>query len=306
MGSPLRTELHCHNVYSNFHQAPNDTPYDCGVSIPDQLHKSLELGLDCLFVTNHNTLDGHSRMLEYQRDHPKHAGLLILPAEEITTAEGAHVIAYGIDKSIPPGLPFEETLDEIRRQDAVSSAPHPFSLLDALREKAASCDLVEVFNSNNVDVVANARASAFAAERGMTGVAGSDSHVASTMGRCTNLVDAEAGIDDVLQALRQGRVEVSSTGYVTPREAIAHFGYKVDNSADYIDRYVSEAYPRSKWLFSLLLRMYRRSPHSYLWVLLYRLGLLAMRRVSRKVNLEGMDPSFMEGRNLADMFRAAL
>ena len=132
------------------------------------------------------------------------------------------------------------------------------------------------------------------------------SHVLSTFGRCTNLIDAEAGLDDVLHALRHGRVEVSSTGYATPREAIEHFGYKVDNSAEYIDRYVSEVYPRSKWLFSLLLRVYRSSPRSYLWVLLYRLGLLAMRRVSRKVNLEGMNPSFMDGRNLVDMFRAAL
>lgn len=306
MGSPLRAELHCHNVHSNFHHTCGDTPYDCGVTVREQLRRSLDLGLDCLFVTNHNTLEGHSRMLEFQADHPRYAGLTVLPAEEITTAEGAHVIAYGVEEEVPPGLPLDETLDEVRRQDAVSSAPHPFSLLDALRERAASCDLVEVFNSNNIDVVANARAAAFAAERGMTGVAGSDSHVLSTLGRCTNLIDAEASADDILQALRRGRVSVSSTGYATARETIEHLAYKVDNSADYIDRYVSEVYPRSRRLFSLLLRAYRSRPQSYLWVILFRLGLLAMRRISRKVNLEGLDPSFMRDRNLADMFRAAL
>lgn len=306
MGSPLRAEMHCHNMHSNFHQVGNDTPYDCGVTVREQLRRSLDLGLDCLFVTNHNTLEGHSRMLEFQADHPRYAGLTVLPAEEITTAEGAHVIAYGVSEEIRPGLPFDETLDEVRRQDAVSSAPHPFSLLDALREKAAACDLVEVFNSNNIDVVANARAAAFAAERRMTGVAGSDSHILSTLGRCTNLIDAEPAADDVLHALRHGRVSISTTGYATTRETIEHFAYKVDNSSEYIDRYVSEVYPRSRRLFSLLLRAYRSSPQSYLWVLLFRLGLYAMRRISRKVNLDGLDPSFMKNRNLAEMFRAAL
>ena len=73
-------------------------------------------------------------------------------------------------------------LDEIRRQNGVSSAPHPFSLLDALRGDAVHCDIIEVFNSNNVDVISNARAAEFAASHSMTAVAGSDSHILSTMG----------------------------------------------------------------------------------------------------------------------------
>ena len=44
------------------------------------------------------------------------------------------MIGYGLHDEIKPGLTFEETIDEIKKQDAVSSAPHPFSLLDALRK----------------------------------------------------------------------------------------------------------------------------------------------------------------------------
>ncbi len=302
----LRAELHCHNSFSNFHGAGDDTPYDCGVGIAEQLERSLRLGLDCLFVTNHNTLDGHAQILEYQRDHPRYAGILVLPAEEVTTAEGAHLIAYGPHEEIRPGMTFEETLDEVRRQGAVSSAPHPFGLLDALREKAGSCDLVEVFNSNNVDVLANARAAEFAAERGIAGVAGSDSHILSTLGRCTNAVEAEAGLDSVLDALRRGRVSIAATGYATPRETLEHFRYKVDNSAEYISDYVSRVYPHSRALFAVLLRIFERDPDSYLWILLYKMGLAAMRRISRKVNYGSANPSFMKDRNLYDMFRAAL
>lgn len=302
----LKAELHCHNVFSNFHQAERDTPYDCNVDIGEQLERSLRMGLDSLFVTNHNTLDGHTQMLEFQKNHPKYQDIQVFPAEEITTAEGAHVIAYGLHNEIKPGLPFEETLDEIKRQDAVSSAPHPFSLLDALREKAKSCDIIEVFNSNNIDIIANAKATVFAKEHGITGVSGSDSHILSTLGRCTNIIQAENSLDDVLYAMRHGRVSIETTGYATTKETLEHFRYKVDNSADYIREYVSEFYPRSKKMFAVLFRLFECSPNSYLWILLFRIGVLAMKRVSRKVNYQNMDPEFMKDRNLMAMFRAAL
>ena len=54
----LRTELHCHNVFSNGHVGDLEPPFDCNASINEQLEKSLDSKLDVLFVTNHNTLDG--------------------------------------------------------------------------------------------------------------------------------------------------------------------------------------------------------------------------------------------------------
>ena len=51
-----------------------------------------------------------------------------------------------------------EILDEAKKQDAVTIAPHPFSLMDALREDSIHCDLFEVFNSSNVDVYSNIKA----------------------------------------------------------------------------------------------------------------------------------------------------
>ena len=302
----LKTELHCHNSFSNFHQAEYDTPYDCNICIEEQLEKSLNLGLDSLFVTNHNTLDGYSQILEFQKNHPKYKKIQVFPAEEITTDEGAHVIAYGLHDEIKPGLTFEETIDEIKKQDAISSAPHPFSLLDALREKAKSCDLIEVFNSNNIDIIANAKATVFAQEHNITGVSGSDSHVLSTLGRCTNVIEAENNLDDVLQSMRHNKINIETTGYVTTKETLEHFRYKVDNSTEYIFDYVSEFYPKSKKMFELLLKIFNYKPNSYLWILLFKIGAFAMKRVSRKVNYENLDPSFMKDRNLLTMFKASL
>ena len=149
----IKAELHCHNSFSNFHVGEDDAPFDCDITIPQQLERAYALGLDAFFITNHNTLDGYSQILQYKNNHTKYKHIQIFKAEEITTNTGAHVIAYGIHKEIPAGLPLEEIVDEIRKQDGVSCAPHPFSLLDALRDDAKKCDLIEVFNSNNIQTL---------------------------------------------------------------------------------------------------------------------------------------------------------
>ena len=302
----LRTELHCHNEFSNFHVGELDAPYDCNITVQEQLEQSYKLGLDSLFITNHNTLDGYKELLDYQNNHEKYKRIKVFPAEEITTDEGSHVIAYGLSKTIKPGISFGETLDEIRKQDAISSAPHPFSLLDAIRDKAKDCDLIEVFNSNNVDVLANTKATLFAKENNMTGIAGSDSHVLSTLGRCTNVIESENKLDDVLYSLKHGKIKIQNTGYATAKETIDHLKFKIENSTDYIYDYMSEFYPKSKQLFTLLLKLFERNPNSYLWVLFYKFAIFAMKRISRKINFQDHDTALMRDRNIASMLRMAI
>ena len=194
---PLKTELHCHNIFSNGHVGALEPTYDCNVTIPKQLEQAYLVGLDVLFVTNHNTIDGYRQMLEYKKNHQKFDTLCVYPAEEVTTNNESHVLVYGIDHSIKSGLSLHEVLDEAKKQDAVTIAPHPFSLLDALREDSIYCDLFEVFNSSNVDVYSNLRAKKFAKEKFLHVVAGSDSHVQSTIGRSTNLIYSENKLDSV-------------------------------------------------------------------------------------------------------------
>ncbi len=301
----IKTELHCHNSFSNFHVGEDDPPYDCNVSIRDQLERSHNLGLDAIFVTNHNTLDGFRQLLEYKNDHCKFKDISVYPAEEITTDSGAHVLAYGIHDAIAPGLSLDEIIDQVNEQGGVSSAPHPFSLLDALRDDAKKCDMVEVFNSNNVDILSNARATQFALDYNMIQVAGSDSHVLSTLGRCVNVIDSENNLDDILHSMKKGRIQISQTGYAHRKETVEHLQYKLDNSKDYVIDYISTNYPNSKWLLKFLLRFYDLNQNSYLWTLFYNIGIYFMKRISQKINFENMDPSFMKERNLSTMFKNA-
>ena len=303
---PVNAELHCHNQFSNFHLGSEDTPYDSNVTIREQLERAYELGLDALFVTNHNTLDGYSQILEYKKDHYKFKNIQIFPAEEITTDTDAHVLAYGIHDEISAGQSLEEVLDQVRKQNGISSAPHPFSLLDALREKAIKCDMIEVFNSNNIDLISNVKANQFALETNMTKVAGSDSHVISTLGKCVNVIDSENHLDDILSAMKHAKIKILHSDYAQSTETLDHLKYKINNSREYIFDYVKDHYPDSMWAFSLLYKMYKLNPNSYLWTLFYKIALFFMKRISNKINFQNLNSDFMKDRNLITYFKMAI
>ena len=63
----LKSELHCHNIFSNGHVGSLEPVHDCNVTISNQLEQAYRIGLDVLFVTNHNTMDGYQQMLEYKK-----------------------------------------------------------------------------------------------------------------------------------------------------------------------------------------------------------------------------------------------
>ena len=299
----LRAELHCHNVFSNGHVGSLEPIHDCNVTIPQQLEQAYLAGLNVLFVTNHNTVDGYKQMLEYKKNHQKFDELKVYPAEEVTTNNEAHILVYGVDHAIKSGLSLHEVLDEAKKQNAVTIAPHPFSLLDALRDDSIYCDLFEVFNSSNVDVHSNLRAKNFASERDLHVVAGSDSHVRSTIGRSTNLIHSENKLDSVIDAMKHHNVSIENTGYVQPKEALEHIRYKIQNSAFFIDEYTSQFYPRALWPIKLLYKLYMIDPEGIFWNMFYRMSIIALRRISRRINFEGYDHRLFRERNLVNILK---
>ena len=302
----LKAELHCHNVFSNGNVGALEPIYDCNVTISKQLEQAHAVGLDVLFVTNHNTIDGFKQMLEYKKNHQKFDALNVYPAEEVTTNNESHVLIYGLDHSIKSGLSLHEVLDEAKKQDAVTVAPHPFSLLDALREDSTYCDLFEVFNSSNVDVYSNLKAKNFAKEKGLHVVVGSDSHVQSTIGRSTNLIHSENKLDSVIDAMKHHKITIEKTAYVQPKEALEHIRYKIENSAFFIDKYTSQFYPRALWPIKVLYKLYMIDPEGIFWNMFYRMSISALKKISRKINFEGYDHRLFRERNLVNILKMAL
>ena len=116
----LRTELHCHNEFSNGNVGDLEPPFDCNVTINEQLEKSLNSNLDVLFVTNHNTLDGFKQITDYKNNHEKFSNLKVHPAVEITTDKEAHVLVYGLRDEIKSNQTIDEILDAAKSQDAIT------------------------------------------------------------------------------------------------------------------------------------------------------------------------------------------
>jgi hypothetical protein len=49
-------------------------------------------------------------------------------------------------------------------------------------------------------------------------IAGSDSHVASTIGRCINKVESENNMDSILNSMLKGKFKIDKSNYATENE----------------------------------------------------------------------------------------
>ncbi|HEX2013686.1 MAG TPA: PHP domain-containing protein [Nitrososphaera sp.] len=290
MTTILSTELHCHNIFSNYQNSSARLPFDCGIRIEDQLLAALGKGIDVLFVTNHNTMDGFKQILEYKNNHSKFDGIRVYSGEEITIDTQGHVLAYGLHNRIRPGMTLEETLDEIKRQDGVSCAAHPFAVTNGIREKAAMCDVIESFNSNNVDRFSNMRAEKFAKDHGMRTIAGSDSHVLSTIAKCTNMIESENNLDSILDAMRRGKIEIGSKDYASKDQVFEHAYYIISSSRELLLDYALRHHPRAYTAARWALNSFTSNPNSKTWRSVASFVLYLARRASEKVNVRGHDP----------------
>ena len=165
--------------------------------------------------------------------------------------------------------------------------------------------MIESFNSNNVDRYSNVVASIFAKEKKIPEIAGSDSHVLTTIGRCMNVIDAENNIDSVLVAMKSG-TRVDDKGYASRKEVYEHAHYIINSSRELLLEYASKhhrsSYPLVKWA----LDSYAKNPHSFWWRSVGTFALYLAERVSEKVNIKGYNPDILSNRSWAKLIPLGL
>ncbi len=147
-------------------------------------------------------------------------GLVGIPGMEITSAAG-HVLGLGLERPVPAGLSFDETLDRIHEQGGIAIVPHPFQksrhgvAQKVTRDQLASADAIEVYNSRLLTGLANRKAERFARRRGLPMTAGSDAHISEMVGQAVTEVGTnERSATAILDAIRAG--ETSVRGSRTP------------------------------------------------------------------------------------------
>ncbi|MEI9998522.1 MAG: CehA/McbA family metallohydrolase [Verrucomicrobiota bacterium] len=211
----LLFDLHCHSRFSAD-----------GVAEPEDLIKQArEKGLNGFAITDHNTC----ACVEYYLQHglmnkeglPVN-GLLIIPGQEITTAEG-HLLALGITLPDLKGIPAAEAVALIHQGGGLAIPPHPYDFFRAgIREpvlETLPIDAVEVFNAATTLKRYNKHAFAYAQERGLPMTAASDAHDSAALGTAYSILEAEDfSVKGVLDAIRKG--PALRQRYLTPASAL--------------------------------------------------------------------------------------
>ncbi len=191
----LKADLHVHTEYS----------MDCGMSLDTVIERCQRMGINCIAVADHGTIEG---ALEMQRIAP----FTIIVAEEILTPHG-ELMGMFLKETVPNGLSVEQTIAQIRAQGGIVCIPHAFDIFrpsalgEGIVEKIAQeIDVIEVFNARSLLHRSSEKALAFAVKYGIVQSAGSDAHTPGEIGNaCVDMPEFE-GRDDFLQALAKGKI----------------------------------------------------------------------------------------------------
>jgi predicted metal-dependent phosphoesterase TrpH len=191
-------DLHLHTNWS----------HDCQIPVQDLLDHAEAQGLGAIAVTDHNVFGGAREAVERARGRD----LVVIPGEEVKTADQGEVIGLFLSDEIPRGLSFGETVAAIRSQGGIVYLPHPFDRLHAIPEPVtlhrhlAEVDVLEVYNARLLFEAYNDEALRFARKYDLTMGAGSDAHVLQGVGTGAVRMRAFDGPDDFLVSLRSAQV----------------------------------------------------------------------------------------------------
>ena len=176
---------------------------DSGTELGDFVARCVKTGLNCIAVTDHNTIQGALKVQEM-------APFRVIIGEEIKSA-GGEIIGLFLKETIPRELPPLETVRRIKEQGGLVSIPHPFDHFrrsvisrEALRETLPYVDIIEAFNARNTLQRDNRKAEELARERGILTSAVSDSHTLVEIGRAyVEMPDFDGAPEGFMQSLAQ-------------------------------------------------------------------------------------------------------
>ena len=174
---------------------------------PERLvERCIEVGLGCIAVTDHDSIEGALAARQI-------APFMVIIAEEVGSSEG-EITGLFLTESIPGGLSALETVRRIKDQGGLVSIPHPFDRFrrhvitpKALEEVLPLADVVEAFNSRNNLGADDRRAEELAREHGLLMSGVTDAHTAMELGRTyVEMPEFNGTAEDFKRALGQGRI----------------------------------------------------------------------------------------------------
>ena len=191
-------DLHMHTSWS----------FDCVVDPAELVDHAEAEGLGAIAVTDHNVFGGALETVDAAQDRD----LVVIPGEEVKTADQGEVIGLFLEREIPRGLSFAETVTAIREQGGLVYLPHPFDRMHTIPEPKtlhrhlADIDVFEVYNARLLFDAQNDEALRFARKYDLTMGAGSDAHVLQGVGTGAVRMRAFRGPEEFLISLRSAEI----------------------------------------------------------------------------------------------------
>jgi predicted metal-dependent phosphoesterase TrpH len=191
-------DLHLHTSWS----------FDCTVDPSELVDHAEQQGIGAIAVTDHNVFGGALETVDAARNRD----LVVIPGEEVKTADQGEVIGLFLEREIPRGLSFSETVAAIREQGGLVYVPHPFDRMHTIPEPKtlhrhlADIDVFEVYNARLLFDAQNDEALRFARKYDLTMGAGSDAHVLQGVGTGAVRMRAFRGPEEFLISLRSAEI----------------------------------------------------------------------------------------------------
>jgi hypothetical protein len=194
----ILVDLHMHTSWS----------HDCSINVGELLQHAARTGLGGVAITDHNAFGGALQAVELAREHD----LVVIPGEEIKTDHQGEVIGLFLEREIPRGMSFADTMAAIREQGGLVYLPHPFDRLHAIPDPATlhrhleDIDVLEVYNARLLRESFNDEALRFARKYRLLQGAGSDAHVLQGVGTGALRMRLFDGPEEFLLSLRRAEV----------------------------------------------------------------------------------------------------
>ncbi|HEX5449690.1 MAG TPA: glycosyltransferase [Gaiellaceae bacterium] len=214
-------DLHMHTSWS----------HDCSIDSAELVDHAVAEGLGAIAVTDHNVFGGALEAADYARDRD----LVVIPGEEVKTNGQGEVIGLFLEREIPRGMSFGDTVAAIREQGGLVYVPHPFDRMHAipdsrtLHRHLGEIDVLEVYNARLLFETYNDEALRFARKYNLTMGAGSDAHVLQGVGTGALRLRAFNDPEEFLISLRTAQIlrRPKSLAYLQSLKWVAQVKEKV-------------------------------------------------------------------------------
>jgi predicted metal-dependent phosphoesterase TrpH len=191
-------DLHMHTSWS----------FDCTIDPAELIDHAEAEGIGAIAITDHNVFGGALETADLARNRR----LIVIPGEEVKTDDQGEVIGLFLEREIPRGMSFADTVAAIREQGGLVYVPHPFDRMHSIPEPStlhrhlADIDVFEVYNARLLFDAQNDEALRFARKYDLTAGAGSDAHVLQGVGTGGLRMRAFRGPEEFMISLKTAEV----------------------------------------------------------------------------------------------------